>query len=122
MSCLPVVDASGVLLDIFARADIAVLAKVRRGMTLFFFNYLKHTFIFTLKNKKQIGSFCPPLPHRSACPNAVHMGFCPPLPHGSACSLMPSCWAWACVLAGWLAPGCGRAGRAELACVGSCAN
>lgn len=29
VSCLPVVDASGVLLDIYARADITMLAKVR---------------------------------------------------------------------------------------------
>lgn len=29
VSCLPVVDGQGVLLDIFARSDIAMLAKVR---------------------------------------------------------------------------------------------
>ena len=31
VSCLPVVDANGVLLDIYARADITMLAKVGRG-------------------------------------------------------------------------------------------
>lgn len=31
VSCLPVVDAGGVLLDVYARADITLLAKVSAG-------------------------------------------------------------------------------------------